>query len=201
LTGRIIWAERGDCMWPAKIVKVTSSSKSSLKINIRFYELNRKLSSIFTMDPFKIEMFYKCKEHEQYKVIGAINPAKRKEFYISYTNALKDYIQLIEEAKPTTTIQNIKIEEDEEEIDQDMDKKYLIFGKKYSIEDIKELASKSYSNEQIEENKSREENSKNLFNLVTSKECDVSLNIISLQILLEEEKIENTIIFVYLRII
>jgi hypothetical protein len=37
-----------------------------------------------------------------------------------------------------------------------MDKKYIILGKKYSIEDIKELASKSYSNEQIEENKSRE---------------------------------------------
>jgi hypothetical protein len=82
-----------------------------------------------------------------------------------------------------------------------MDKKYVILGKKYSIEDIKELASKSYSNEQIEENKSREKNSKNLFNLVTSKECDVSFNIISLQILLKEEKIENTFIFVYLRII
>jgi hypothetical protein len=201
LTGRIIWAERRDCMWPAKIVKVTGSSKSSLKINIRCYELNRKLGSIFEMDSFKIEMFYKCKEHEQYKVIGAINPAQRKEFNISYTNALKDYIQLIEEAKTTTTIQNIKIKEDEEEIDQDMDKKYLILGKKYSIEDIKELASKSYSNEQIEENKSREKNSKNLFNLVTSKECDVSFNIISLQILLKEEKIENTFIFVYLRII
>ena len=121
------------------------------------------------MDPSKVELFYKCKEHEHYKVLGAINPGQRKEFYISYTNALKDYIESVKEA--LVTMPQIKREEEEEE--EIIEKKYLILGKQYTIEEIQELASKSYSNEQMEENKCREETSKNLLDLVMSEECKV----------------------------
>jgi hypothetical protein len=201
LAGRITWAEWRNFMWPAKIVKVTSrsitsSSQSSLKIHIRFYERNPKLGkSIFKMDASKVELFFKCKEHEHYKVLGAINPSQRKEFYITYTNALKDYIELVKEASTMPQI----VKEEEEEIKEEIEKKYLILGKQYTIEEIQDLASKPYSNEQMEENKSREETSKNLFDLVMSEECKVS-QLKSLN-KIEREREREKVKFFILRII
>ena len=184
LAGKIAWVQWRTIMWPALIVKVTSrsttsSSTSSLKIHIRFYEMNQKLGSVFKMDPSKVELFYKCKEHENYKLLGALNPGQRKEFYTSYTNALKDYIELAKDTPAVTQAKTeestISVKQEEIEGNNNNNKKYTIEGKKYTIEEIKELASKSYSNEQIEENKNREENSKNLVDLVLSEECNVSI--------------------------
>lgn len=181
LAGRIAWVEWKHIMWPALIVKVTSrtatSSTSSLKIHIKFYEMMRKLGNVFKVDPSKVELFYKCKEHEHYKVLGAINQGQRKEFYVSYTNALKDYIECKEASIPTIKQEEVdaEIKEEINPLTQPKDKKFLVFGKQYTIEEVQEFASKSYSNEQIEENKIREDSSKNLVETILSEDCNVSV--------------------------
>ena len=181
LAGKVVWAQWRNIMWPGLIVKVTSRtaksiSMSGLKIHIRYYEMRNKLGSVFKMDPSKVELFYKCKEHESYKVLGAINPGQRKEFFISYTNALKDYIEYKKnniKVNSETVADKIKDEQPLSSTPLVKDKKYTVLGKHYTIDEVKELASKTYSNEQIEENNKRKQESSNLMDLVLSEDCSV----------------------------
>ena len=174
VAGRIAWVQWRNFMWPAKIMKATRHSntsfyQSSLKIHIRFYEMNHKFGNLFKIDASKCELFYKCKEHEQYKVLGAMDPKKRKEFYISYTHALNDYME--SNAKIVSNGLQIKKEKESSIKMGQSNLKYHILETKYTIQEIKELASKSYSNEQYKENAIRELKSKNLLNLITGDDC------------------------------
>ncbi len=78
------------------------------------------------------------------------------------------YVLLLQKASTNLATFNVQQNKFEES------KKYAILGKQYTIEEIRELSSKSYSNAQIGENKNREENSKYLFDKIISEECTVS---------------------------
>jgi hypothetical protein len=183
LAGRVVWAQWRHIMWPAMIVKVHKTSRSAatisgLKIHIRYYEEppKVKLGCVFKMDLSKVELFYKCKEHVHYKVLGAINPTQRKEFFVTYTNALKDYIEFKETNKTSVD----KSENGDREaststpvVVRQLDKKFLVLGKFYTIDEVRNYASKSYTQEQGDENSRREIWSSKLMDYAMSDDCMV----------------------------
>lgn len=72
LAGKVVWVFWKQIMWPALIIKVSKGGStkggSSIKVHIRYYEMNRKLGNVFKMEPSKVELFYKCADHLHYKV-------------------------------------------------------------------------------------------------------------------------------------
>jgi hypothetical protein len=93
VAGRVAWAKWKHTMWPAMIERVNKDKRNNLRISIRYYEMNRKLGHMFSLDSSKVELFFKCEQHVDFKRLACVNQNQRKEFFISYTNALKDYIK------------------------------------------------------------------------------------------------------------
>lgn len=93
VAGRVAWAKWKHTMWPAMIERVNKDKKDNLRISIRYYEMNRKLGNVFFLDSSKVELFFKCEQHVDFKRLACVNQNQRKEFFVSYTNALKDYIK------------------------------------------------------------------------------------------------------------
>jgi hypothetical protein len=68
----IVWAQWQNMMWPSVVKKTTKESGSSLKIHIRHYETgaNRLGTHVFKLDSSRVELFYRCKQHADYKILG-----------------------------------------------------------------------------------------------------------------------------------
>jgi hypothetical protein len=56
--------------------------------------------------------------------------------------------------------------------------KYLINGNQFTLDEVKEYAKNPYSNKQLQINKERIQLSKNLLDILESKECQVIVNFI-----------------------
>lgn len=115
-----------------------------------------------------------------FKVLGAVNDGQRKEFFIAYTNALKDYIEYLATNKSDDVKEKPLNNASKEEMISSKavvkeKQKYFIQGKLFTLDDVKYYASQEFSEAQIKENEQRNEHSKQLLNVVLSDECKVSL--------------------------
>lgn len=75
--GRIGWAQwrskKGAIMWPCLIEKYGKDSSNSMKVFIKYYELNNKVGNTFKLHPSKVELFYRSNEHFEHKVQFFLN--------------------------------------------------------------------------------------------------------------------------------
>jgi hypothetical protein len=72
--GVIVWAGWKNMMWPAVLKKTTKEGGSSMKIHFRHYETgaNRLGKHVFKSDSSRVELFYRCKEHADFKILGKV---------------------------------------------------------------------------------------------------------------------------------
>lgn len=189
LAGRVAWVKWRQNMWPAMIECVSKDKSGCLKVHIRFYEMNQKLGTVFQMTSSKVELFFKTPKHFYFKASSAVNPAKRKEFYVSYTNALRDYITYNYEADLLKSKEKNEPQiHESNSMDNEMangeakltkkakntpkeKKNFFVLGKSHSLDEIKKLACQEYSKELLEEFDKRDKDSKCLLQVLKSDEC------------------------------
>jgi hypothetical protein len=70
--GVIVWAQWKNMMWPAVVKKTNKEGGSALKISFRHYEIGAKRlgKHVFKLDSSRVELFYRCRQHADYKVLG-----------------------------------------------------------------------------------------------------------------------------------
>ena len=119
----------------------------------------------------------------------------RYEFFACYTNALKLFVkqlELDEANKDTKLDESLDFEKSQNSRKSIMNKsktltnsnsnsnnnnnKYSVNGKYLTFDEVKELAHKPLSDEQIKINNERENDSKRLFEIIDTNECKVIIN-------------------------
>lgn len=110
-----------------------------------------------------------------------IHKPQRLEFFTCYTNALREYVQELEEREKASADSAIGTDGTSSISDAPANpsvvkEKYNIMGKTYTIDQIKELAHKPFSDDTLEINRQRIAQSEKLFEALSSKECQVSIS-------------------------
>jgi hypothetical protein len=130
--------------------------------------------------------------------MGTVNKNQRYEFLKCYTNALKDFVKQLEveeenmkngnnenesflslnQLNETVNNSSISSNSTSKSGKKASQSKFNVFGRVYSFDEVKELAGKPMSQEQIDENKNREFYSANLLNELLSADCKVCILIV-----------------------
>ncbi|CAF0703869.1 unnamed protein product [Brachionus calyciflorus] len=180
------WRSKGvSIMWPCFIEKYAKDSSNTMKVFIRYYETNNKKGNIFKMPLTKVDIFLRSNEHFEIKKASAILTKFKYDFFLCYTNALKDYMSYLDEQEKKkdlnetldTQSENIGLSQLFKSVNKadPTKKKYLVNGKLFTLDEVKEMAEKEMSSEQAKINKERVENSAKLLETLLTTECEEHL--------------------------
>lgn len=166
--GEIVWTKwKTNLMWPALVEKLIKNKSNKIKrVHIRYFELNDLKSPMFKMDPLRIKPFFESEEHFHYKEIGA--EAKGYEFFATYSKAVKEFSDSLENQEEIILSKNHENSEDSGI----SVTKYSVNDQMLTVEQITEHAKAPFSDRQIEINKRRENYSQNLIDVLKTAEFE-----------------------------
>lgn len=186
---RIGWAKWRTVMWPCIIEKYAKTSSNSYRVFIRYYEPSNQKGNIFKLPLPNVNIFFHSSEHFEIKVQikilinfefnffinkenSATNFDQKHEFFLCYTKALKDCINFLDEQEAKDSLDHFEKVDSKKVSDE---KKFIVNGAMYNLNEIKDIVQQEMSLEQSKINQEREKNSKELADILLTDELEQHL--------------------------